>query len=73
MLNRSMFHILLRIEMHRKRNNNVTLRESLVVKNTVHIKGKGRNICCDSFFYIFSVGSKTTKAKLFLIGIIKKN
>ena len=52
---------------------NVPLEESVVLKYTQHIKGKGYNICCNNFFTSLPLAEKLQQAKLSLVGNIKKN
>ena len=51
----------------------VPLGESVVLKITEHIKGKGYNICCDNFFTSLPLAEKLQQEKLSLVGTIKKN
>lgn len=51
----------------------VPLGESVVVKITEHIKGKGYNICCDNFFTSLPLAEKLQQSKLSLVGTMKKN
>ena len=51
----------------------VPLGESVVIKISEHIKGKGYNICCDNFFTSLPLAEKLQKSKFSLVGTIKKN
>ena len=51
----------------------VPLGESVVIKISEHIKGKGYNICCDNFFASPPLAEKLQKSKFSLVGTIKKN
>ena len=51
----------------------VPLGESVAIKITDHIKEKGYNICCDSFFTSLPLAEKLQKSKFSLVGTMKKN
>ena len=51
----------------------VPLGESVVIKITEHIKGKGYNICSDNFFTSLPLTEKLQKSKFSLVGTMKKN
>ena len=51
----------------------VPLGESVVIKITEYIKGKGYNICCDNFFTSLPLAEKLQKSKFSLVGTMKES
>ena len=49
------------------------LGESVVLKLTEHVKGRGYNVCCDNFFTSLPLAEKLSRNKLSIVGTIRKN